>query len=72
MCPEPCFKRFHIMQDYYFDDSRYGRSRRLKEGGGRPFHRGRRRSFAKLKAVRVSHIIFNESVKITYQIDKLT
>lgn len=44
MCIEPCFKRYHTMQDYYFDDSRYGGSRRLKEGGGRPFRRGRRRS----------------------------
>ena len=44
MCPEPCFKRFHTMQDYYFDDSRYSGYRWLKEGGGRPFHGGRRRS----------------------------
>ena len=44
MCIEPCFKRFHTMQDYYFDDSHYGGSRRLKEGGGRPFRRGRRRA----------------------------
>ena len=44
MCIESCFKRFHTMQDYYFDDSRYGGSRQLKEGGGRPFRRGRRRA----------------------------
>lgn len=44
MCIEPCFKRYHTMQDYYFDDSRYGGSRRLKEREGRPFRRGRRRS----------------------------
>ena len=44
MCPEPCFKRFHTMQDYYFDDSNYNGPRRLKKGVERPFHRGRRRS----------------------------
>ena len=44
MCPEPCFQRFHTLQDYYFDDNRYNGPRRLKEGGGRPFQRGRRRS----------------------------
>ena len=43
MCPEPCFKRFHTMHDYYFDDSSYNRPRRLK-GGKRPFHRSRRRA----------------------------
>ena len=44
MCPEPCFHRFHTLQDYYFDDNHYNGPRRLKEGGGRPFQRGRRRS----------------------------
>ena len=41
MCIEPSLTKFHTMHDNYFDDSRYGGSRRLK-GGGRPFHRGRR------------------------------
>ena len=44
MCPEPCFKRCHTLQDYCFDDNRYNGPRRLKEGGGRLFQRGRRRS----------------------------
>ena len=44
MCPEPCFHRFHTLQDYHFDDNRYNGPRRLKDGGGRPFQRGRRRS----------------------------
>ena len=44
MCLEPCFHRFHTLQDYYFDDNRYNGPRRLKEGGGRPFQRGLRRS----------------------------
>lgn len=43
MCPEPCFQRYHTEQNYYFDDNRYNGPRRLKEGGGRPFQRGRRR-----------------------------
>ena len=42
MCIEPCLPRFPTMHDYYFDDSRYGGSRRLKGAGRRPFHRGRR------------------------------
>ena len=44
MCPEPCFQMYHTFHDYYFDDNRYNGPRRLKEGGGRPFRRGRRRS----------------------------
>ena len=40
MCPEPCFKRCHTLQDYYFNDNCYNGPRRLKEGGGRPFQRG--------------------------------
>ena len=44
MCPEPCFKRYHTLENYYFDDDSYSGPRRLKEGGGRPFQRGRRRS----------------------------
>ena len=43
-CPEPCLHRFHTLQDYYFDDNRYNGPRRMKEGGGRPFQRRRRRS----------------------------
>ena len=44
MCAEPCFKRYHTMNTYYFDDDHCNGTRRLKEGGGRPFQRGRRRS----------------------------
>ena len=44
MCPEPCFLRYHTLQDYYFDDDRYNGPRRLKEGEGRPFQRGRKRA----------------------------
>lgn len=44
MSPEPCLHRYHILQVYYFDDDRYNGPRRLKEGGRRPFLRGKRRS----------------------------
>ena len=44
MCPDPCFKRFHTMQDYFLDDATCDGPRRLKEGRGRPFQIGRRRT----------------------------
>ena len=43
MCVEPCFLRYHTMQNYYFDDDACDGPRRLKEGIGRPFQRGRKR-----------------------------
>jgi len=44
MCPEPCFQRYHTMQDYFFEDESRNGPRRLKEGRGRPYQRGRRRT----------------------------
>ena len=43
-CPETCFKRYDIIGLLRsHDDNRYNGSRRLKEGGVRPFQRDRRR-----------------------------
>ena len=42
MCPEPCFKRFHTMQNYFLDDATRDGACRLQEGRGRPFQRGKR------------------------------
>ena len=44
LCPEPCFQRYHTMQDYYHDDESRDGPRWLKEARGRPYQRGRRRS----------------------------
>ena len=44
MCPEPCFQRYHTLRDFYYDDESRNGPRRLKEGRGRPYQRGRRRS----------------------------
>ena len=30
MCPEPCFLRYHTLQDNYFDHNHYSGPRRLK------------------------------------------
>lgn len=52
MCPEPRLNRYHILQVYYFDDDRYNGPRRLKEGGRRPFLRGKG-DHCEIKHVRV-------------------
>lgn len=44
MCPEPCFQRYHTLKDFLFGDERREGPKRLKEGRGRPFHLGRRRT----------------------------
>lgn len=44
MCPVPCFERYHTLQNYFYDDESRDGPRRLKEGRGRPYQRGRRRS----------------------------
>ena len=44
MCPVPCFERYHTLQNYVYDDESRDGPRPLKEGRGRPYQRGRRRS----------------------------
>ena len=44
MCPVPCFERYHTLQNYGYDDESRDGPRPLKEGRGRPYQRGRRRS----------------------------
>ena len=72
MCPEPCFKRFHTMQDYYFVDGSYNGPRRLKEGGKSPFHRARRRSLRNWKLLGSLISFLNKSFKIVCGMNKLT
>ena len=43
-CAVPCFERYHTLQNYVYDDESRDGARPLKEGRGRPYQRGRRRS----------------------------
>jgi len=43
MCPEPCFRRYHTLRNFHFNDEDREGPRRLKEGRGRPRTRGRGR-----------------------------
>lgn len=49
MCPEPCFLRYHTLQDYYFDENRYSGPRRLKRREA--ISKGEEESTAKLNIV---------------------
>ena len=72
ICSEPCFKRIHTMQDYYFDGGIYNGPKRLKEEGKRPFYRGRRRSPQNWKLLGSLTSFLNKSFKLICGMNKLT